>query len=121
MRAEFDTPSELMFNELCWLSVTGRLKYNKAVLTYKAVNNLTPDYISKLLKPVSHVHNLNLRSSVNGTSFVPKTHTTLRDGSFSCSVPRLWNALPQTIRETNSVNVLNVASKRTCRLIKSKS
>ena len=104
LRAEFDTPSEYMFNKLCWLSVTDRLKYNKAVLTYRAVNNLTPEYISKLLKPVSHVHNLNLRSSVNGTLFVPKTHTTLRDGSFSCSAPRLWNALPQTIRETNSLN-----------------
>ena len=104
LHAEFNTPSEHMFKELCWLTVPDRLKYNKAVLTYRAMNNLTPEYISNLLKPVSQVHNLNLRSSDNGSLFVPKTRTTLCDGSFSCSAPWLWNALPQTTRDANSLN-----------------
>ena len=66
LRADFDTPSSLMFRELNWLSIESRLKYNKAVLTYRALNNLTPDYISKLLTPLSEIHSLNLRSSENG-------------------------------------------------------
>ena len=32
LRAEFDTPSEYMFNELCWLSVTDRLDLNTILL-----------------------------------------------------------------------------------------
>ena len=93
LHADYDISSGQMFKELRWLCVPDRLKYNKAVLTYRAVNNLSPEYISKLLNPVSEVHNLNLRSSVNGTLYVPKSRTSLYDGSFSCSAPRLWNAL----------------------------
>ena len=57
------TPSTIMFDRLEWLSVPKRLMYNKAVLTYKALNNLAPAYISGLLKPVSETHtrSLNLK------------------------------------------------------------
>ena len=71
LRADFDTPSSLMFRELNWLSTEGRLKYNKAVLIYIALNNLTPDYISKLLTTLSKIHLLNLRSSENGLLHIP--------------------------------------------------
>ena len=99
--AEF---SEHMFKEFGWLSVSNRIKYNKVVLTYRALNNLTPEYISTLLKPVSQVHSLNLRSADNGSLYVPKSRTAIYDGSFSCSAPRLWNALPQTARDAGSLN-----------------
>ena len=89
-----------------------RLKYNKAVLTYRAVNNLAPEYISKLLNPVSGVHNLNLRSSVNGTLYVPKSRTSLYDGSFSCSAPRLWNALSQTVTNASSLSTFKHSLKQ---------
>lgn len=104
LRAEFNTPSEQMFIELGWASVPNRIKYNKAVLTYRALNNLTPEYISDLLKPMSQVHSLNLRSSDNGSLYVPKSRTSLYSASFSCSAPRLWNALPQTVKEAGSLN-----------------
>ena len=71
LRADYDTPSVDMFNQLGWLSIPDRLKYNKAVLTYRAINNLSPEYITQLLKPVSEIHTLNL-SSENGSLYVPK-------------------------------------------------
>ena len=98
LKTDFRTPSVGMFKELGWLSLERRLKYNKAVLTYKALNNMTPAYISSMLKPVSQTHCLNLRSSVNGTLYVPKSRTTLYNGVFSYSAPKLWNSLPQPIR-----------------------
>ena len=42
LKADFNTPSVLMFQELDWLSVRSRIKYNKAVVIYKALNNMTP-------------------------------------------------------------------------------
>ena len=51
LKADFYTPSSEMFNELGWSTIENRHNYNKAVLTYKALNDLTPEYISKLLKP----------------------------------------------------------------------
>ena len=93
-----------MFNQLGCLSIPDRLKYNKVVLTYRAINNLSPEYITQLLKPVSEVHTLNLRSSENGSLYMPKARTALFDGSFSCSAPRLWNALPQTVKTSGSLS-----------------
>ena len=74
LHCEFNTPSEDMLKELGWFSVSNRLKYNKAELTYRALNNLTPEYISNLLKLISEVHSLNLRSTNNGSLYVPKSH-----------------------------------------------
>ena len=86
---DFHTPSERLFKELGWSSVPNRIKYNKAVLTYRALNNLTPEYISPLLQPMSQVHSLDLRSSENGSLYVPKSRTSLHSDSFSCSATRL--------------------------------
>ena len=88
----FDTPSVSMFQELGCLPVGSRVEYNKTVLTYKALNNLIPDYIARLLKPMSQAHSINLRSTENGTLYVPRSRTMLYDNAFSCSAPRLWNS-----------------------------
>ena len=51
LKADFDAPSSEMFNELGWWTIANRHNYNKAVLTFKALNDLTPKYITNLLKP----------------------------------------------------------------------
>ena len=105
LKCDFDTPSASMFQELGWMSIEGRIKYNNAVLTYKALNDMTPDYIAELLTPMSQTHSRHLRSSESGELYVPYSHTKLYKGSFSCSAPRLWNSLPQTVRNSESLNV----------------
>ena len=104
LKTDFRTSSAGMFKELGWLSVERRLKYNKAILTYKALNNMTTAYISSMLKPVSQTHCLNLRSSVKGTLYVPKSRTTLYNGAFSYSAPNMWNSLPQPVRNCDTLN-----------------
>ena len=92
-----------MFIELGWLSVIDRLKHNKAIIIYKALNNKTADYITNLLKPMSEVHTLNLWSSENGTLYVGRSKTSIYDRSFSCPAPCVWNSLPQTVRNAGSL------------------
>ena len=75
LQAEYLTPSSLMFDELGWLSIPRRLMYNKALLTFKALNKLTPAYISDLLKPMSETHSLSLRSSDNGLLSIPRSRS----------------------------------------------
>ena len=82
LKADFDTPSSEMFNELGWSTIENRHNYNKVVLTYKALNDLTPEYISNLLKPTFETHNRNLRSATNGSLSVPRSRTSLFDRSF---------------------------------------
>ena len=58
LQAEYLTPSSLMFEELGWLSIPRQFMYSKALLAFKALNNLTPAYISNLLKPMSETHSI---------------------------------------------------------------
>ena len=94
-----------MFTELGWQLIHKRLKYNKAVFIYKALNGFTPEYITSLLRPVAETYDRRLRSSVNGTLAVPRSRTSLYDRSFSVSAPRLWNSLPVSLRHSTSLNV----------------
>ena len=103
LKADFDTPSSEMFNELGWSTIENRHNYNKAVLTYKALNDLTPEYISNLLKPTFETHNRNLRSATNGSLSVPRSRTSLFDRSFSATAPKLWNSLPKEITTASSL------------------
>ena len=108
LKQDFDTPSVLLFQELDWLSVRSRMKYNKAGVIYKALNNMTPNYITKLLIPMSQTNSLNLRSGQNGTLYTPLARTSLYSGAFSCAAPKLWNSFPQEVRNSLSAFKRNV-------------
>ena len=106
LRADLSTPFSAMFTELCWQPAHKRLKDNKAVFIYKALNGLMPEYITSLVRPVAETHDRHLRLSVNGTLAVPRSHISLYDRSFLVSAPRLWNSLPVSVRHSTSLNVL---------------
>ena len=73
-----------MFQELNQLPEENRLKYNKAVLIYRALNNLTTDYLTELLTPLSEIRSLNLRSSENRPLHTPLSRTTHFTYLFTC-------------------------------------
>ena len=91
------------------MTVSQRINYNKAVLTYKALNNLTPAYISDLLTPTAIAYNRNLRSSKNGSLMVPKTRTSFYTGSFTVSAPKLWNTFPTSVKQATFLNTFKGA------------
>ena len=103
------TPSVEMFQRLRWMPVSQRINYNKTVLTYKALNNLTPAYISNLLSPIAKAYNRNLRSSENGSLMVPKTKTSFYTRSFTDLAPKLWNTFPTSVKQATSLNTFKKA------------
>ena len=98
------TPTSYMFEQLSWLSIPKRLMHNKAVFAYKALNNLTPAYISNLLRPISKTHSRSLRSTDNGLLSIQRSRSALFVRSFSYSAAKLWSTLPQNIRTVSSLN-----------------
>ena len=104
LNADYITPSADMFKSLGWMSVNNRLKYNKAVFTYKNINDLTPSYISELLKPIAKTCCRTLRSSETRSLTVPRYRTALCEGSFSRSAPKLWNSIQDTVRMAPTLN-----------------
>ena len=86
-RSKVTDYAALMLHDLGWLSVPDRYNYNKALVAYRAINSMSPEY--QLM--VNYI-------------CVPKTRTALYKSSFSCSAPRLWSALPQTAKTKCSLS-----------------
>ena len=74
----------------------------KRTLTYKLLNDHQPGYLSSLISPYTLVRSL--RSSV--MSLLTQTLARLSIGrhAFSVCAPRLWNALPSSIRSATSLS-----------------
>ena len=103
LKVDYITPSAEMFQRLRWMTVSQRINYNKAVLTYKVLNNLTPAYISDLQTLTAIAYNRNLRSSENGSLMVPKTRRSFYTGSFTVSATKLWITFPTSVKQANSL------------------
>ncbi|XP_041959638.1 uncharacterized protein LOC121718626 [Alosa sapidissima] len=87
--------------QLHWLPVTQRVQFKILLLTYKALHNLAPNYITDLLE--SYTPSRSLRSSSAGLLKVPKMNlSTMGERAFSHTAPKLWNSLPNNIRQCES-------------------
>ena len=78
-----------MLHELHWLPCEARTCFKILCYVFKCLHGLAPSYLSELLV-VKHSQDLTL--------CIPRTLTSYGDRSFSCAGPRLWNALPESIR-----------------------
>ena len=91
--------------QLHWLPVLKRIQYKILLLTFKAIHDLSPPYISELItvKPKS---TYGLRSN-RSTLLLPPTQKmlpTLDACSFAAAAPALWNKLPAHFRNVASLN-----------------
>ena len=92
-------------NELHWLSVSDRIAFKILLITYKALNNLAPAYISDLL--TTYTPSYGLRSSSQSLLDPPRVRevSTINYGrrAFSVAAPELWNNIPFAIRNAKSL------------------
>ena len=88
---------ELM--ELHWLPVKFRVEFKIALLVYKALNGLAPQYLSEEL----HHETLLI---------IPKvTRKTFGDRAFSHAGRTVWNALPSSLRNCRNIDSFKVQLK----------
>ena len=86
--------------KLHWLPIKFRIQFKVLMLVYKALNGLAPKYIKELLVP--YKPRRHLRSEAKGLLDEPRTRLKFGDRAFSISAPRLWNALPQHLKDSTS-------------------
>ncbi len=103
-RAEHVSP---IIQQLHWLPVKQRIIYKVLLQVYRALNNSAPGYISALLQRNTSA----LRSTSQGLLVVPRTYTAWGDRSFHTAAPRLWNALPAGLRQSESLASFKAALK----------
>ena len=95
---------------LHWLPVRARIQFKVLLRTYKALNNLAPEYITELLtiyspSRTSRSDNLPIRLTA------PRTGTTRYSRCFYAIAPTLWNELPINLKRSTSVPMFKIALK----------
>ena len=79
-----------ILRDLHWLTVENLIKFKLLLLTYKALNDSSPSYITDVLSP--YVPTRNLRSSERHLLQVPPTSThSYGERAFQVAAPTLWN------------------------------
>ena len=96
-----------LLKSLHWLPVKYRIIFKVLLITFKAIHGLAPVYISELIsiRDVSlSRYCLRLTNSLTLNYPALKSRKTLGDRSFFVAAPKLWNELPNDIRDLNSIN-----------------
>ncbi len=91
-----------VLSTLHWLPSKHRIDFKILLMTYKALNGLAPQYLSELLSHYSPSRPL--RSQNSGHLIIPRISKSTAGGrSFSFLAPKLWNNLPNTVREADTL------------------
>ncbi len=81
-----------------------RINDKTLLYVFKAVHGMAPAYVSELI--AVHQAPRSLRSNNKLLLTVPRTHLKLKgDRAFAVAGPKLWNSLPQVLREVSTLNV----------------
>ena len=97
---------------LHWLPISYRIRFKVLLLTYKALNDLFPEYISELLNNAKYIRNL--RSQSQHLLSVPKSRTvTYGNRALAVCAPKLWNELPFQLRMSSNIQAFKSGLKTT--------
>jgi len=89
-----------ILRKLHWLPVESRAVFKIAVLVYKCINGLAPKYlIDRCMSGVLVPINYSLRSSESNLLPVPSANLLVGSRNFSVVGPRIWNSLPNSLRQ----------------------
>ena len=110
-RHEHITPALI---DLHWLLVRQRIDYKITLLVYKCLRGSTSQYLTEycaLLSTTNLHHHLRLATRSDLIQHRTKTQR-LGPRSFRCSGPSVWNRLPLSVRDSNSLTVFKTNLKR---------
>ena len=114
-------PITPLLHELHWLPVCYRIEYKILLLTFNVLHDMAPDYLRQsisVLPPSKYDLRRNHDSGILLATPKFRKNITLRDRSFSCAAPILWNLLPSTMRSISSLNLFKNGLKKLSYLVR---
>ena len=93
--------SKLLLKQLHWLNTEQHIWFKLATLTFRALHTGRKPYLSDLLQ--HHEPTRSLCSSSSHQLSVLRHNLTFRPRAFWFSTPRVWNSLPVSIHESQSL------------------
>ena len=97
--SSYDADATPLIRQLDWKDLSSQFQIQKALMVYKSLNGLVPEYLSSRFVKRNETC-CSLRDSVNKL-IVPFPRTNLMENSFSHTRAALWNSLPFNMREVN--------------------
>ena len=109
-RRDHITPS---LASLHWLPVKYRIEFKTLLLTYKALNSLAPPYLKELIEPYQPLRTPTRSQYAKMLKIPKKSKVKARLGgrAFKHQAPQLWNLLPISIREAETLNIFKTRLK----------
>ncbi len=95
----------LFAKQLGWITIIERMNYFTCLLTYKAVNNLAPIYLSDTMNRVG-LSVFNTRAATDLNLVLPNPSLEFFKRSFRYCGPQKWNLLPNNVKKSATVNTL---------------
>uniref|UniRef100_A0A3P9MAR3 Reverse transcriptase domain-containing protein n=1 Tax=Oryzias latipes TaxID=8090 RepID=A0A3P9MAR3_ORYLA len=92
-----------VLRSLHWLPVPQRIDFKAALLVYKSLHGRAPKYISDMLVP--YEPSRTLRTSGAGLLLIPRVRTKQGESAFQYSAAKIWNSLPEGVRQASSVSM----------------
>ena len=91
-----------VLKNLHWLPIKSRITFKILLLTYKILNGQSPSYLTSLISSYTRVRSL--RSSDHLLLRVPNVMTaSYGQRTFSYCVPKLWNSLSKSLKESETI------------------
>jgi len=95
-----------MLRDLQWLRSPERIDFKLAVLTYRCLHGLVPNYLSDYIQSVAVSNCRRLRSSSFSQLVIRRTGlSTVGDRAFPVARCRLWNSLPPDVTSASMLSV----------------
>ena len=101
LNKDYHTPSVELFQEHKWMPLNKRFIYNRAVLMFKCLNNLAPEYMSDEFTQTIQTHGYNTRHAQNSL-VMPKLRTECLLNSPFVTGISVWNNLDQSVKSEES-------------------
>ena len=108
-RLDMKTP---LLSTLHWLPIKYRIEFKVLLLTYKTIHGQAPIYLQELLT-MKHSKRYNLRTNNSLMLDFPsaRSYATLGDRAFVYAAPKLWDALPGSLRMSASIDIFKKSLK----------
>ena len=102
-RKKYDSSKQALY-DLHWLPVKARITFKLLTFMYNCSVGNAPAYLMELLvKPESRKYGLRSNKTANSCYVIPfNKRKTFSDRSFSTVGPKLWNVLPESIKQSAS-------------------
>lgn len=97
--AHYLTHSKDLLKELNFMSINDRIIFLSACMVYKALNGLTPNYLSSKFSPIYLKHMHETRSSSQGNLQLRRFKTNYGKAMFQYQGSLTWNVICPQIRK----------------------